>query len=205
MATFQPVPTYADPVIVDQKTGRSSFNPVWLSWFLTLSNGGLPANLSNVTGTLAVGNGGTGQVTLTNHGVLMGRGNAGISASTAGTAGQVFTSGGPAADGSYQNLPAPTPAGADTQIQFNNAGTLAGSANFTFDPATSTFTLNGSAAFTGKFGVFGTAPISQPTTAGAAATYVAGVAVSVFHTDDTYDGYTLAQVVKALRNLGALA
>lgn len=41
MASFQPVPTYADPVLVDQKSGKSGFNPVWLSWFLTLTNGGL--------------------------------------------------------------------------------------------------------------------------------------------------------------------
>lgn len=38
---FQPVPTYQDPVEVDPRTGKSQFSPVWLSWFLTLSNGGL--------------------------------------------------------------------------------------------------------------------------------------------------------------------
>jgi hypothetical protein len=205
MATFQPVPTYADPVVVDEKTGKSSFNPVWLSWFLTLSNGGLPSNLNNVTGTLGILNGGTGAQTLTNHGVLLGHGNAAISASTAGVAGQVFTSGGPTADGAYADPAAPVLGTADTQILFDNAGAIAGSANFTFDTATSTFTLNGPTSFTGKYGVFGKTPIVQPTTAVAAATYVAGVAVSTFHTDDTYDGYTLAQVVKALRNLGVLA
>ncbi len=205
MSTFQPVPTYADPVIVDQKTGRSSFNPVWLSWFLTLSNGGLPSNLNNVTGTLGILNGGTGANTFTNHGVVLGHGNAALSASAAGVAGQVFTSGGPAVDGAYSDLPVGKPGGANTQIQFNSGGVLTGSANLTFDLATSTFTLNGPASFTGKFGVFGTTPIVQPTTAVAAATYVAGAAASTFHTDDTYDGYTLAQVVKALRNLGALA
>lgn len=43
MPTFQPVPTYADPVEVDPKTGKSGFNPTWLSWFLTLTQGGLGA------------------------------------------------------------------------------------------------------------------------------------------------------------------
>jgi hypothetical protein len=46
MAQFEPVPTYADPVIVggkDEQTGKekSVFNPVWLQWFLRLAGGGL--------------------------------------------------------------------------------------------------------------------------------------------------------------------
>lgn len=37
MATqFQPPPTYADPVLVDQITKRAQFNPLWLKWFLDL-------------------------------------------------------------------------------------------------------------------------------------------------------------------------
>lgn len=38
---FQPVPTYADVAEVDPKTGKSAFNPVWLSWFVELSNGNI--------------------------------------------------------------------------------------------------------------------------------------------------------------------
>jgi hypothetical protein len=59
MATsFQPVPTYANPVIVDEKTGKSGFNPVWLSWFISLTNGGLGAitahnSLSGIQGGIA--------------------------------------------------------------------------------------------------------------------------------------------------------
>lgn len=34
---YQPPPTYALPVIVDEKTGRSTFNPIWLRWFLDLT------------------------------------------------------------------------------------------------------------------------------------------------------------------------
>lgn len=36
---FQPPPTYALPVVVDEITGRSIFNPIWLRWFLDLSKG----------------------------------------------------------------------------------------------------------------------------------------------------------------------
>ncbi len=38
MATsFEPAPTYADPVIVDELTGKSKFNPIWLKWFLNVA------------------------------------------------------------------------------------------------------------------------------------------------------------------------
>jgi len=36
---FQPPPTYALPVLVDERTGKSAFNPIWLRWFLDLSSG----------------------------------------------------------------------------------------------------------------------------------------------------------------------
>lgn len=51
-------------------------------------------------------------------------------------------------------------------------------------------------------GMFGTST-TQPTTAVASATRVAGATAA--NVTDTYDGYTLAQVVKAMRNLGILA
>lgn len=47
MATFQPVPTYADPVIVDEKSGKGRFNPVWLQWFLSLTDGGLSGTIAH--------------------------------------------------------------------------------------------------------------------------------------------------------------
>jgi len=50
---------------------------------------------------------------------------------------------------------------------------------------------------------FGAAPIVQPTTAGAAAAFVAGAGTAV-NDASTFDGYTLRQVVRALRNLGLL-
>lgn len=53
-------------------------------------------------------------------------------------------------------------------------------------------------------GLWGATPIAQPTTAVAAATRVGGGGTTVTDSD-TFDGYTLAQIVKALRNIGALA
>lgn len=37
MADFQPPPTWASPVLVNEKTGESQFNPIWLNWFLALT------------------------------------------------------------------------------------------------------------------------------------------------------------------------
>ncbi len=70
-----------------------------------------------------------------------------------------------------------------------------------------TDTTTGSKIATGntqKLGFWNAAPISQPTTAVAAATRVGGGGTTLTDTD-TFDGYTLAQVVKALRNAGLLA
>jgi hypothetical protein len=38
MATaFQPPPTYALPIIVDERTGRAQFSPIWLKWFVDMA------------------------------------------------------------------------------------------------------------------------------------------------------------------------
>ena len=66
---------------------------------------------------------------------------------------------------------------------------------------TSTFK---STATTLGFYSIAAAPIAQPTTAFAAATFVAGAGTAV-NDASTFDGYTLKQVVKALRSLGILA
>ena len=36
MATFQPAPTWAPVIVVNQTTGSAEFNPIWLNWFLNL-------------------------------------------------------------------------------------------------------------------------------------------------------------------------
>ena len=52
MSNFQPPPTWANPVIVDEATGRSTFNPIWLKWFIELSAnlGGQGAGSGTVIG-----------------------------------------------------------------------------------------------------------------------------------------------------------
>jgi len=57
---------------------------------------------------------------------------------------------------------------------------------------------------TEKLGVWGATPIVQPTTGVAAATFVANAGTAV-NDASTFDGYTIKQVVKALRNAGWLA
>lgn len=80
---------------------------------------------------------------------------------------------------------------------------------------TNVFTIGSYAAGTGTLrginvgvsgnliGLWGVTPIARPTTAVASATHAAGVGTNVT-TADTFDGYTLQQVVKALRNFGLL-
>ena len=55
-----------------------------------------------------------------------------------------------------------------------------------------------------KLGLWNATPIVQPTTAIAAATFVANTSGIVDDTA-TFDGYTIGQIAKALRNIGALA
>lgn len=33
---FQPPPTYALPILIDERTKQAIFNPIWLKWFLDL-------------------------------------------------------------------------------------------------------------------------------------------------------------------------
>ena len=55
-----------------------------------------------------------------------------------------------------------------------------------------------------KIGLWNATPIVQPTTGVGAATLVGGGGTNITDTD-TFDGYTLKQIVKALRNIGVLA
>lgn len=56
-----------------------------------------------------------------------------------GTAGQILTSN--SSGGVYWTAPAATTAGANTQVQFNDEGALAGDADFTFNKTTNTLTV----------------------------------------------------------------
>jgi hypothetical protein len=76
-------------------------------------------------------------------------------------------------------------------------------ANGDINFSTGTGTKIGTAT-TEKFAFWGLTPIVQPTTAVAAATFVANTS-GIANDSATFDGYTIGQVVKALRNEGLLA
>lgn len=59
-------------------------------------------------------------------------------------------------------------------------------------------------ATTQKLGFWNATPIVQPTTSVAAATFVANTS-GIVNDTATFDGYTIGQIVKALRNIGVLA
>lgn len=127
--------------------------------FGTLTIGMIPDSTitsAKISGQIAVAQGGTGAATLTAHGVLMGEGTSAIVASTAGTAGQVFTSGGSSADGSYQDVVTKTVQ--KSSLGSNHAIT---SANGTFE------TINSVSLTAGTWLIFAYAAVITQFSAGA--------------------------------------
>lgn len=90
-------------------------------------------------GTLAVPAGGTGATTLTNHGVVLGQGTSAVVATGAGTAGQVLTSNGAAADPTFQAAGAGTVTSVAETV---NGGSSSGIFAITGSPVTTAGTLN---------------------------------------------------------------
>jgi hypothetical protein len=90
-----------------------------------------------------------------------------------------------------------------TQLTWASAGTLAVSDAVNLSFGTTTGTKHGTAT-SQKQSFWNATPIVQPTTAVAAATFIANTGTTV-HDASTFDGYTIKQVVKALRNIGLLA
>lgn len=90
--------------------------------------------------------------------------------------------------------------GASAGFTFNDSITLADAKDLIFN--TTTGTKIGTAT-TQKIGFWNTTPIVQPTTAIAAATFAANTS-AIANDTATFDGYTIGQVVKALRNIGIL-
>jgi hypothetical protein len=84
----------------------------------------------------------------------------------------------------------------------NGGVTLGDAQNIAFN--TTTGTKIGTAT-TQKLSFWNSTPIVQPTTAVASASVAHAGGGTNIKTDDTFDGYTIAQVVKALRNAGLLA
>jgi hypothetical protein len=156
------------------------FNMIAGSSSTTTGNGG---NFNAVAGSGLYGGG-----------LNFGAGNNTI---TGGTAGSVFFNAGLAVVGSQ---------GGDivfTTVGSGNAADYQGSHLLTVLGGTVTGLQVTDNAVAAQIGFYGVTPVVRPTTAGAAATRVA-VASTNIQTSDTFDGYTVAQVVKALRNLGIL-
>lgn len=53
MAVFQPPPTWALPILTDEKTGETQFNPVWLNWFVELAASLGPSGAGSVSAVTA--------------------------------------------------------------------------------------------------------------------------------------------------------
>jgi hypothetical protein len=105
---------------------------------------------------------------------------------------------------------ASTPATASARVHIVGSGTSSGTALLVTNstPTTIIKADNNQDLYLGssggKVGFFAVTPIVRPTTAGAAATYVSGGGGTNIKTDDTFDGYSVQQVVRALKNLGLL-
>jgi hypothetical protein len=91
-------------------------------------------------------------------------------------------------------------------IASNGTTTLASTTVFSSNMAfgTTTGTKIGTAT-NQKIGFWNVTPIEQPTTGIAEAAFVANAGGTTVTDDSTFDGYTLQQVVKALRDTGLLA
>ena len=103
------------------------------------------------------------------------------------------------------------------RIPYGSGSGLISTPAFTYDPAlaqvaltnlvgtgTLTFPVFSSGVSTMGFYSNAPTPIVQPTTGSPSAGFVANAGVTI-NDSSTFDGYTVKQVVKALRNLGLLA
>lgn len=94
---------------------------------------------TDVTGTLPVANGGTGQATLTAHDVLVGNGTSGVTQVTPSSAGLVLTSNGTSSDPSFQVAPSAASRTAPTVQKFlSGTGTYGLSYTFFVSSANAT-------------------------------------------------------------------
>jgi len=90
----------------------------------------------------------------------------------------------------------------DNLLFINIATVYSNGANFSF--GTTTGTKIGTTT-SQKLGFWNATPIVQPTTAIAESAFVENAGGTAVNDDSTFDGYTLRQVVKALRDAGLLA
>lgn len=94
-------------------------------------------------------------------------------------------------------------ASASEKLRISSVGNLSFFDSGNFILGTTTGTKIGTST-SQKIGFWNATPIVQPTTGVTAATFSAGTGTAV-NDASTFDGYTIGQIVKALRNLGLLA
>jgi hypothetical protein len=128
----------------------------------------------------------------------------------AGAAGQLLTSNGSVV---YWNTPAPSVAGSDTQVQFNDGGSLAGDAGLTFNKTTDTLstnsvlatsTVNAATLSVGTAVVANSTRLVIGTTVGVQANGDIGTAGQVLHSNGTtaYWAATTADITSVVAGSG---
>jgi hypothetical protein len=101
---------------------------------VTLTN----VTISSVAAAITPSQGGTGLVTIPANNVMLGNGTANVTVVAPGTTGNVLTSNGTTWASTALSAASVPAAGSTTQVQYNNAGAFAGSANLTFNGTTLT-------------------------------------------------------------------
>jgi hypothetical protein len=94
--------------------------------------------ISSVSTAITPAQGGTGLITIPANNVILGNGTSNVAVVAPGTSGNVLTSNGTTWSSSTISAASVSAAGSTTQVQYNNAGAFAGSANLTFNGTTLT-------------------------------------------------------------------
>ena len=94
--------------------------------------------ISSVSTAITPAQGGTGLITIPANNVILGNGTSNVAVVAPGTSGNVLTSNGTTWSSATISAASVSAAGSTTQVQYNNAGAFAGSANLTFNGTTLT-------------------------------------------------------------------
>lgn len=117
-------PTAHNILIGNGSSAMSQLTPSSSSGIPVVSQG---VSADPVYGTASVAGGGTGSTTLTNHGVLLGQGTSAVTATAAGSAGQVLQSSGALADPTYSTATYPSTAGTSGKILISDGTNIVNS------------------------------------------------------------------------------
>jgi hypothetical protein len=133
--------------------------------------------ISSVSTAITPAQGGTGLVTIPANNVILGNGTSNVTVVAPGTSGNVLTSNGTTWSSSTISAASVSAAGSTTQVQYNNGGAFAGSANLTFNGTTLT-----AAGLAGPFNgtVGATTPSTGSFTTLAASSTVSGTGFSTY-------------------------